>query len=66
MAGKEVKTVKTDKFRTLIVTYDDQKKCLNVKLWPVSANEIKDRRDILILDICHRLITNVKKHILEG
>lgn len=53
-------------FRTLKVSYDDEKKILSVKLWPVHINEIKDHRNILLLDICHRLITNVKKNILGG
>ena len=64
MVKKPTKTVGPDKFRTLKVSYDDDKLCLTVKLWPVKANEIKDHRNILILDVCHRLITNVKKNIL--
>ena len=66
MAKKEGKQPDLDKFRTLKVSYDADKQALNIKLWPVQADEITDRRNILVLDICHRLITNVKKHILGG
>ena len=66
MAAKKEISTDSEKFRTLKVTYNDKKQCLDIRLWPVKPDEIKDHRDMLILDICHRLITNVKKHILGG
>lgn len=66
MAKPSTKQPDPDKFRTLKVSYDDDKQCINIRLWPVKADEIKDHRNILILDICHRLITNVKKNIFGG